>query len=386
MFLPMANLWTRLRRETSSGRFIPQVDGLRFFAIAGVLVFHIHEYLQPRLAIESTGRGLDALVDGVASQGFVGVQLFFAISGFILALPFAEAHLAGRPRPRLRKYFARRVTRLEPPYFANLLVMYLVYGVLAGGGGALLPHLLASMGYVHNVVYGARSAVNGVAWSLEIEVQFYVVAPLLAMVFRLRSTILRRALLAGSIALLSLQNATAVGPWNLTLANHLQYFLVGFLLADFYLTQWRDDRRPRFAWDVAGTLVWAGIVAVVYWQTFPRELLPPLIAVAYAAAFRGPVWRRITGSAALVAIGGMCYSIYLWHLLIYPTVASATAPFVVGSSYWANMLAQTAVVGMVTLVPCALLFLLLEKPFMSRDWPARLRASVALFVFRRHAT
>ena len=52
-----------------------------------------------------------------------GVELFFAISGFILGIPFASHYLRGVPRVNLRRYFIRRLTRLEPPYIINLMVL-----------------------------------------------------------------------------------------------------------------------------------------------------------------------------------------------------------------------------------------------------------------------
>jgi peptidoglycan/LPS O-acetylase OafA/YrhL len=369
-------LWNLLARETSSGRFLPGVDGLRFFAIAGVLVFHFHEYVGQHGAVASSGVGIDGAMDRVCAQGFVGVQLFFAISGFILALPFAEHYLADKRQPRLGSYLWRRVTRLEPPYFANLWVMYLVYGVLAGGAVAMLPHLLASMCYVHNIVYGARSTVNGVAWSLEIEVQFYLLAPLLATVFAIRSPSVRRLVLVAAIALLSAQDFTLASPWNLTLAHHLQYFLVGFLLADLHVTRWRQPSRYPMVWDAVGTLAWAGIVWAMVWQVYVFELLPPLIWLAYAGAFRGKVWPWIVSRRPLVAIGGMCYTIYLWHLLFYSHLGAWLAPYALADAYWANMLLHMALLTVGTLVPCTLLFLLLEKPFMRKDWPARYWAAV----------
>ena len=51
------------------------------------------------------------------------MPLFFAISGFILALPFAEHYLSGAPRPTLGRYYVRRVTRIEPPYVINLTIL-----------------------------------------------------------------------------------------------------------------------------------------------------------------------------------------------------------------------------------------------------------------------
>ncbi len=72
----------------------------------------------------------------------------------------------------------------------------------------LLPHLGASVLYIHNLVYGVWSTVNPVAWSLEIEVQFYLMAPLLCRVFLIESALVRRAVLVAGAA-----GCFAMGQW-----------------------------------------------------------------------------------------------------------------------------------------------------------------------------
>src|ERR1051326_8123337 len=170
----------------------------------------------------------------VISRGDVGVMLIFIISGFVIALPFAKAHLFGARLPRLRDYFARRLTRLEPPYIVNLLFLFLLLW-LAGHRTLqfLLPHLVASLFYQHNVIYGAMSSINVVAWSLEIEFQFYALAPAIALLFLIRSKTWRRIVLAAAIAafaILSLAVGTSSQRFVLSLPHYAQFFLAGFLL------------------------------------------------------------------------------------------------------------------------------------------------------------
>src|ERR1700679_2638582 len=114
--------WTaRLRRRTTSGEWLPEIDGLRFVAIASVLLFLMQGQLEHHyaLAIHPPFTGFARAVD----FGNRGVPLFFVISGFILALPFARHHPLAAPAPSLRKYFLRRLTRLEPPYLLNLALV-----------------------------------------------------------------------------------------------------------------------------------------------------------------------------------------------------------------------------------------------------------------------
>ncbi len=81
-------------------------------------------------------------------------------------------------------YLLRRVTRLEPPFILSLLLRFaLIVVVFREDCRQLLPHFLASLLYLHNVIFGSLSRISPPTWSLEVEVQFYLLAPLLARVF-----------------------------------------------------------------------------------------------------------------------------------------------------------------------------------------------------------
>ena len=91
------------------------------------------------------------------------------------------------------RFFLRRLTRLEPPYLFNLLCLCL-FGFLVGTASFpdRLTNLLAGICYQHNQVFGAYNLINPAAWSLEVEFQFYLLAPILMMVFMIRRPWLRR--------------------------------------------------------------------------------------------------------------------------------------------------------------------------------------------------
>jgi peptidoglycan/LPS O-acetylase OafA/YrhL len=79
----------------------------------------------------------------------------------------------------------RRLTRLEPPYIIALVIFFIanVWVLHAYSFKSLLPHFFASMAYLHNIIYQSFSWILPVAWSLEVEVQFYVLAPLFFLFF-----------------------------------------------------------------------------------------------------------------------------------------------------------------------------------------------------------
>ena len=316
----------------------------------------------------------------VAFVGFHGVELFFVISGFILGLPFAAHHLKGKPPVSLHKYYLRRLTRLEPPYFVAAIVLFLLaIWIQKADARAFAPHLAASLSYLHNLIYGAQSSVIGVAWSLEIEVQFYVLVPLLMLVFAIGNKLTRRLTLLGTIiAILVAQTLFLSGSprVSLSILAYLQFFLIGFLLADIFIMDWMEAPSRNFSWDIVGLAAWPLLLFILHKPLLTHWLFPAWVLILYAAAFRGRILNHIFVNRWITAIGGMCYSIYLIHYEVISAVGRFTKRVSEGVPYWLHLSIQTVLVGISVLLICGLYFVLLEKPCMRRDWPQRLWKSV----------
>jgi len=370
---PAGFLNRHLRRETSSGGFVPEIDGLRFFAIGLVLIFHMNGFLKVYSPLARDWHIEANWLNLVAGKSDVGVQVFFAISGFILSLPFARQRLLGGKRVSLRAYFLRRITRLEPPYiistiFAAAMVIVVKHDAIR----QVLRHTLVSLAYLHGLLFNTFP-VNGVGWSLEVEVQFYILAPLLGMVFALGNKTARRLVLVSAIVL---------GAWmgsSISFDNRLHfgllfyghYFLVGFLLADFHCLDWKQPAAFREGWDLAALAGWVVMMWCLIKGIAPNFVAPACLLAIYTAAFRGRFWRRIVTTPALYLIGGMCYTIYLYHSFFKSCFGHYTIRLVVTHSYTLNAIIQFLGLGAAMIVPCAVLFILFEKPFMRRDWPQR---------------
>jgi peptidoglycan/LPS O-acetylase OafA/YrhL len=369
-------LLRRLSRETSSGRFIPEMDGLRFVAIGMVILFHLNGYVLAKSLLHFSGPLARANgLAQIAGVGFRGVELFFVISGFILGLPFANHHLNHAAQVHLRDYYLRRLTRLEPPYFVTVLLLFLLALWVEGKTtAALYPHLAASLFYMHNLIYGFPSPAIGVAWSLEIEVQFYLLAPFLTFLFAIRRRWLRRlSLIALIFSILSAQSLflPSSGRASLSLLAYLQFFLVGFLLADVFVADWNESPQSNPYWDMATVVGWPLLFVVLRSDTQAHWLFPFLAFLLYYSAFRGSLSRRIFSNPCLTVIGGMCYSIYLIHYEVISAVGRFTKGIAAGCRYWEYFLVQSALIGASIVLICGLYFVLVEKPCMRRNWPQR---------------
>jgi peptidoglycan/LPS O-acetylase OafA/YrhL len=364
--------WLRhisFRRITTSAKLIPQIDGLRFIAIIIVLVDHI---LNQGTFFTRPGSFIESLNDKVI--GGRAVCLFFTLSGFILALPFARQYLQQGKRVDIASYFRRRLTRLEPPFIVAMffrLVAFLAFSPM--GAGTIAIHFLASLFYLHSAIYGPGSSINRPAWSLEIEVQFYIIAPLLATLFLIRPTWLRRAivtLLIVGLTFIAHLPAVALNMRLLfSLAGNLQYFLAGFLVCDLYvLRDFYNDRS--WLWDVAGI---GSLFYIVWVTTSWSGLLYPLANIFIClAAFYGHLLPRLLSVAFVGAIGGMCYSIYLTHNSVITGVHAVLVrlPFF-AQHHLAFNVGMFSVSFLVSLVVGAIFFLLVERPCMDPAWPSK---------------
>ncbi len=379
-FLRSAHNWfaNKLSRVTSTGEVIAEVDGLRFLAISVVVFHHLMSIYLPSVGrVERIWTASDWFAAAhqswlvpIAYCGHFGVNLFFVISGFILALPFAKRAFNDLPAPNLKGYYLRRVTRIEPPYVICLLLLFFMLWVDQKDFVHLIPNLIASVFYVHGFVFGRESLINGVAWSLEVEIQFYIFVPFLVRLFRISDARKRRLLLVGLILAFGVFSQEFIYPFGsarlrLTLFNFLHYFLAGFLLADLYLSRPDLLRQKSYRWDLVA-LGCAAFIAFTLWAFgHTYFLLPLVVAGLYAGCCMGKIANRIITSRWIVITGGMCYTIYLYHVPIIARMFWEMKSLSVATlSSTADFLWMCLLIVPVVFVLCALLFVLAEKPFM----------------------
>ena len=385
----MSKAFTRLllalRRTTSSGNFLPEIDGVRFLSISWVVLFHAIGQVLSKFH----QRPPDSLFWRTLQLGDFSVWIFFSLSGFILALPFAQWRICGGKPVTLKRYYVRRLTRIEPPYLVNLAVLFALiplFSHIHTDYTQEAKHGLASALYLHGFIFHHASTLNPVAWSLEIEAQFYLLAPCLALLFLLKSTLARRITLLAVMAVLGFaawSGPLMVSPWRYTLLRFLPYFLAGFYVADLYCTSWNRAPRHQLRWDLV-TILTSVCILVVLLPPFnglhyvdntirPGEvpnpigiLLPFLLIPFLASAFRSRIFQRFMTLLPITVIGGMCYTIYLYHLTIISLVTrSLFKLFKPGLPLESELWITLAVCIPVVLVVSAVLFALVEKPFMN---------------------
>jgi peptidoglycan/LPS O-acetylase OafA/YrhL len=154
--------------------------------------------------------------------------------------------------------------------------------------------------------------------------------------------------------------------WNLP--GQLQFFLVGFLLADLRAT--RTESTTSRWWDLVSLIVWIAIFTTP--AAYLDYSLPVLILLAYLATFNGPATRQIFRTSWIALTGGMCYSFYLMHMLVISTAFRLTRRLITPSSLTLSVLVQVVLLGTCIYLFCTAYFVLIERPCMDPNWPRKL--------------
>ena len=323
LFLPR-----EVQTDARSAGHRREIDGLRAIAVLAVVFYHFR-------------------LPGFGG-GFVGVDIFFVISGFLIG-GILWRELCEQGTISLKMFYVRRILRIAPAYVAMAAATSLV------GYIVLLPfefrefgkYLIASVAYLSNVQFfrdagyfdaAAESKILLHTWSLSLEEQFYILLPLLMLLLRRRRALLVAAL--GVVFTVSLVLCVLVTPLAHVATFYLLPFrlwelLAGVLLAMFVYRAGEDRKRsPAISW-VGLALLCGAIVFGTAGPGFPgaQALVPVGGAVLIILGGRGDnVVNRMLSSPPAVFFGLISYSLYLWHwpvltLLQYYLDAPIAGPF-----------------------------------------------------------
>jgi len=332
---------------------IGPLDGLRGIAVAWVIAFHVYALRakvgDPWVDLMASARFLEPVV----GAGYLGVDLFFLISGFLLALPWFVHAAQGKPAPSALGFYARRVRRIVPAYYVQIVILFAVVLPLLRGPGywrsdlyVYLYNAVAHAFFLHNTtpLTSGSMEVNGALWTLAVEAQFYILIPLLVPLF-VRWT---HAALAACFALAALWHIgvdsgldgivaaeMALGahwgwPESIVrylllhqLPSYLAHFALGIVLGRAWL-RWRAAQPPRVEHALVSVAAACALAALYRFMAIDGRMLGELtwivaplclaILLFRAVTTRWRFVQRLLARGPLAFLGRISYSAYLYHL------------------------------------------------------------------------
>ena len=348
----------------------PDIQGLRAIAVIMVLLFHA---------------GLPF------PGGFLGVDVFFVISGFVITGMLHREHVKSGS-VKLGQFYLRRFKRLTPALAVLVAIVVLVAAVVlsplgpqqtaaATGIGALL--LIANVVIDRSTgdYFAPAAETNPLlnTWTLSVEEQFYLVFPALLMLGwylarRFRSGRQAPAIIVGSLAVISLALAL-IGPNAIqnTFAHSLMgfyspftrawEFAAGALLALATMGVRKELPQAR---TVCGVLGVAGLLASLWVipsdarMPGPWTLLPVIstLLVLWAGTQGANPVSRTLSLGPFTAVGDVSYSLYLWHwpLIVFAVLLWPQTPYI------------AAIAAAVSIIPSVMSYKLLENPIRRAPW------------------
>ncbi|MEI8239090.1 MAG: acyltransferase [Actinomycetota bacterium] len=374
-------LVTRLAGSPHGGRFA-SLEGYRGLAALSVVVYHTRGNFHPLV----TGSA-----DVVDNLGNVGVAVFFLLSGFLLYLPVSRALFRRTEEPAVGHFLLRRFVRIYPAFWLALLGWALVIEDAARKQVKPWKIFLLVDGGLHGL---------GVAWTLVIEVWFYIVVAGLSVVLPklARRCKARRGVLHLQLGLLSGMWVVAYAyrwwataelhRWNLYsnwVFSYLDWFAYGMVMAVGVAWVESGGALPKSVKGLADRAVWCfllaagtyltGLVMLVnhpsgahpesrmsyLYRNGVHGIVALLVLLPATLGDREQSSQRWLRRPTLAALGTVSYGVYLWHTVIirYLRVHGPS-----GSGFWwlmENLLITVAV----TLVIATLSYRLVERPLLN---------------------
>ncbi|MFQ5466486.1 MAG: acyltransferase family protein [Thermodesulfobacteriota bacterium] len=324
---------------------IDVINGLRGFAILWVIFFHLFYSNVPAGRFPVSLGGVDLFPIAFLGHGWVGVNLFFILSGFVLYLPYAEGRRKLASAADAAAFYGHRAARLLPLYYLSILLsMFFFFDILHRDAQALRNLLLmvtATFNFTRDMWFPKY---NGVLWSIGIEIWFSLLFPVLLLLGR-RLGLVRLFVVVAAIGLATRFlgviywehfpiDSLHFNPIKDSVLGRMDDFVLGMLAAGLYVKRLRP--RPL---AYPAPLFFAGVVLVALgcnlWDYHHLERLHwaavPFLSNLFHAGFalimvsllsmEGGAVRFVFTNRPVQVIGMMCYSLYVWHqMTIYAVI------------------------------------------------------------------
>jgi peptidoglycan/LPS O-acetylase OafA/YrhL len=355
----------QVKQQPRAAGYVPALTGIR--ALAALLVLGMH-------AEQNVPCGLESLLPFFA-RGYLGVDLFFILSGFIIT----HVYFASLARPRLdaiRIFLWHRLIRLYPVHVVVLAGLLVLVGIARGAGIALNnpqdwqgPGLIFSLALLHAWGVVDRPTWNVPSWSISAEWFAYLLFPLLAPPLRwLRDRL--AALLVAVLALAATALLFSIEAWSLNtwggapaLARVLGEFLCGAALCRVVAF---GPGLPRPGADILGAGAFAAVLLGASYGLPDFALVALLALTIPAAATSDGLLARTLGGPQLVWLGEVSYSIYMVHFPVLLTMRRLWEWLGFAQWPWAGRASAFLITAALVIALAAIMYHVVERPARTR--------------------
>lgn len=384
----------RLQHTTTSGMQLNELDGIRAIAVLMVVFYHFWVVSgQPNLIIPFTTIDVTFLI----SSGSIGVDLFFVLSGFLLFMSFARSYYEGTNAPKYLNYMKRRLLRILPAYYLSIFLVITLDQTYFISNLNGLKHVVYHILFIHNFSIDTHGSINGVFWTLAIEMQFYLILPLISRWFYGKKNIITLPIfifIAVFYRYFVFHNLSIFGQpvihdgfnWSLFIYSRqlpgcIDEFAIGMTICNIwmYFKHNKTDNKIAKITKISNVICILGTIAIIsvlyllsktnlYSEHITSYVANTIIALSFGllilgTIFNNKLFKRIFSTSFMRIIGILGYSIYIWHLYLANKIAQV--PYIANcQNVKFRFLYMTLICGSITLIYSLVFYIFIEKPFM----------------------
>ena len=351
-------------RSESIPGYLSILDGLRAVSLILVVMFHTwqHSWITPRIKLNAVATLISLEI--FQRYGYVAIDSFFVLSGFCLFYPIARDMFGEKKFGGWKDFFIKRARRILPSYILMLLLV-IIFPVLSDTSGydpkniaQTAKQFFYHLFFIHNFEQGTLISTISTAWTLAVEVHFYLLFPLLCIPFRKKPVLTAAGMCAVAVIIrLSMMAGMNISQrlYSAITPTYFDVFGLGMLSA-YLVVKLRssgvDMKKLRPNMTLISVLCIAAAVYYIIWlgmahSGFPKEytfdvyfrflyrgLFSALIALfILTGAYSYDIWQKsIWGNRFFVFLSSISYTVYLWHQNLLIFEGRVNFPYVSGAS------------------------------------------------------
>lgn len=356
--------------EMEVEKHIGVLDGIRAISIVFVVWYHFWQqtWLNPYIDLNSNLTkylGITSVeLHNYVRYGFLFVDMLILLSAFCNFYPYARSIILGEKWPDTREFYFKRAIRIIPSYLLCIIIMLFVFALpqkeyesTAFMWKDILTHLTFTQGFFKDTAIYTR--LNGVLWTLQVEVLFYILIPWIAKLFRKIPEITYIVMILIGIISVNYMIYQHFEEINIY-ANHMLTFMGvyanGILLSVLFVI-WKksgiENRYTRIAATVLSIccIFWFRKILYEYGQTESLSITQLKIRLSQSFLFCGFIfftacalkgWQKIFSNRLMRFVCVISYNLYIWHQIIafkfkeyrIPFWEGDTPPNMTGDKVW----------------------------------------------------